>query len=437
MCQSWSYCNPKKSRKAPSLYEFQAGLDTVSETVPLAKSHKNYGTKSGKSLKKAEHNKKSHNESTKSLQPSTKKIKTHDPKGPEPLLLNPTLKDAKAYLDARRSTLPRFFFRGFHAGSGGGIPGLNNKKGITPHGFLRGQTPTTMYAIKNVHHMIHYHLSGVVGNSHFSSWSADLHTALGYSGAHGGKRYGRHIAVLDTRLLEPHVEVYHTEDLRDAGLSNQAYSYEWLIYGPITGVAYRCASVDAMENIGLPIIYTITARPAKLMTTEAAVVTAKKVGELFRHDQDKSPDVILAVAAAVLGLHFRRLGQRGLEPGVIDSAARLWAHELRTLKKPKLPTIGTGILANPLTPTRNLPGLELMVDLLIALEQRAIQAGAQSTPVVIDLTNEVDDDEYINFLMHGAVGNEAKSDSGYIDLTKEEDDGVHKVTKKFHGLRGG
>ncbi|KAF7519955.1 hypothetical protein G7054_g12918 [Neopestalotiopsis clavispora] len=356
-------------------------------------------SKASKAMKKTQKENSHQDHKTKVTEipePSTKKIKTHGPEKTEPWLRNPTLQKAKAYLDSRRSTLPRFFFRGFHSGSGGGHPGLNSKNGITPHGFLDGQTPTTMYDIGDIKSMIDGHLAFSHGDSQFSSWSADLNTALKFSGNDWySEKMNSHIALLDTRRMEPHVEVHHTMDMFSAGLTEDCFEEEWLVYGPVTGVAFRCVSMKDISKlcfIDVPDFYSHCAEDC-LMSTKDATVAAKKIGELFKHPEDQSPDVALAVAAAVLGIHFCRQGQLTPTSEVTNSMAILWSQELKSLKIPKMPTVGPSLLANPLAPSVYMPGLRFMNDLLTALEQRAFQVQAQPTPVVIDLTSEVDDED--------------------------------------------
>lgn len=75
--------------------------------------------------------------------------------------------------------------------------------------------------------------------SHFSSWTADLQTAMNY--ANGGS--SPHIGVLDTQMSGKDNEIMHVNALWEAGLSNWRYPYEYLVYGPVKGKSYTCMTL--------------------------------------------------------------------------------------------------------------------------------------------------------------------------------------------------
>jgi hypothetical protein len=157
VCQNWAPSKRDGRIKFEPVFEFTGDSSSASQTVPCE-------SKASKAKKKTQKEYSPQGYKTKVTEipePSTKKIKTHGPEKTEPWLRNPTLQKAKAYLDcesfpwllyyyslvshnsllARRNTLPRFFFRGFHSGSGGGYPGLNSKNGIIHMDFSKDKRP--------------------------------------------------------------------------------------------------------------------------------------------------------------------------------------------------------------------------------------------------------------------------------------------------------
>lgn len=71
-------------------------------------------------------------------------------------------------------------------------------------------------------------------NLHFSSWIANLQTAMEY--AKGGP--SPHIGVLDTQSRHDDNKIMHVLTLWEAGLSNWKYPEEYLVYGPVQGKSY-------------------------------------------------------------------------------------------------------------------------------------------------------------------------------------------------------
>ncbi|KAK6196879.1 hypothetical protein LQW54_011082 [Pestalotiopsis sp. IQ-011] len=306
--------------------------------------------------------------------PPMKKFKAPKPPELPPVPLNPSLQESKKYLDSRQSSLPRFFFRGFNASSGGGFdPRLNSKEGIVPHGFLGGLQPTNMYTIPALSTMIHAHLRESSSiQSQFSSWSAHLPTAILFA----RNTPTSHIAILDSRLMEGHVEVHHSVDLRKARLTSDAYDDEWLAYGPIKGAAFRCVHVGEITKIGFHSLFAAhgyaghgLSKHYEKTRDEDALPAAKKVGKLFQGDEDQIPDIVLAVTAAFMGAHFQSRGFEFSE-AIADCVTHALSDELQALETPKAQSFGAFRLANPII-TCERPALSFMTSLLLSLERRA------------------------------------------------------------------
>ncbi len=165
--------------------------------------------------------------------------------------------------------------------------------------------------------MIDGHLVGSKAiSSHFSSWAACLHFAVDLARIKYESNKGTvYIAILDTLLLDPHVDIYHVVDLHQAYLALDSFTHEYLAYGPITGRAYHCVSLRSLQNMGLKKL--IKGRPGlccgghglnipkqvRIMSSQVAV--AKKVAALFRRPDDSRPDVIIALTVALVYLRPR------------------------------------------------------------------------------------------------------------------------------------
>ncbi|KAI0009920.1 hypothetical protein F4779DRAFT_617091 [Xylariaceae sp. FL0662B] len=294
---------------------------------------------------------------------------------------------AKPALQAAQKRLPRFLFRGFHSKSGGGIdPRLNGPDGIIPHGFLGGKAPTSMYEIPKLRAMLRGHLTGQRIETHFSSWAADLATALRYSGGFSPRRRdGAWVAVLDTAAREPHVDIHHVKALHAAGLADAHYDHEYLAYGPVRGPAYRCVSCVDIEALGFDAAYR-KVRSGRLTRADARM--ALGIGGLFRRPGDgrAGARVAVAVAAAFLTLRARHWGAWASRAGVMDkwdAELKLFVRELVARVYPELryapltvPTAPTDTAAddrmvNPETfvCSRRYPKLQQMMQLLLAVEK--------------------------------------------------------------------
>lgn len=146
------------------------------------------------------------------------------------------------FVDAKTGN-PRIMFRGFHSKSGGGGHGLNGPNGVTPHAFLNGKKPTTMWDIPDLPKMVEDHLAAEENlASAFSSWTHFWSTAVHFSQYR--RKSGVRIAVLDTTSMED--DVWFSDDLFWAGVCEYPWYDEYLLYGPISGPKYHCISPDGL-----------------------------------------------------------------------------------------------------------------------------------------------------------------------------------------------
>ncbi|KAK9778401.1 hypothetical protein SCAR479_04803 [Seiridium cardinale] len=368
----------------------ESKVDTPTATSKLSSHPKtNKSRKRSKAVnkkKKKEEKKVEANPKAGAIGPATKKLKQHEPEKVVPLLqLHPSLLSAKAILDRLQIKLPRFLFRGFHDMSGGGHdPRLNSKDGIVPHGFLSNQEPSSIYSIPHLKDMIQRHLTGDRRlNTLFSSWATDLEVAFQFAQVSANMANpSSHIAVLDTSLLDPHVEVHHTVDMQAAALTNISYSFEWLAYGPISGKAFHCVPVKDMAAIGLQSIFgpfeppyrSTAVKKTTTLEAKAVVKTAKEIGKLFQHGDDTHSDIVLAVIASIMGIYYVRQGKQKCDGEVTDIVASCLSEELKTIRPSQPAAISKG-LVNPMTPRYGSVSFGFMIDLLIDLQQRSTQLG--------------------------------------------------------------
>lgn len=94
--------------------------------------------------------------------------------------------------------------------------------------------------------------------SHFSSWTADFQIARRFAWSEytwneytPSPRYPR-IGVLDTSRRQHGNTILHVRALREESHTYFHYDYEYLVYGPVTGVAYNCLSLSRRENTSVP-----------------------------------------------------------------------------------------------------------------------------------------------------------------------------------------
>ncbi|KAI0127591.1 hypothetical protein BJ170DRAFT_683426 [Xylariales sp. AK1849] len=262
---------------------------------------------------------------------------------------------------SREEKLPRFLYRMFHPGSGGGHERLNTEHGVTPHAFLNGKQPTTMYDIGDLRQQITGHLCGRRIKTHFSSWAACFEFVVRLADQKGAS-----IAMLDTTLLQEHVKIYHVQDLLSARLTTFPCPHEYLAYGPISGEAFHSVPWADIRPSVMKAVSLIGPIDAEF------VALAKAVAAHFQRPSAKKPDVIIGVTAAVLGLTSCRnrykpdnLMFTGSEvKTVLDGLAE----ELKKYEPSDTVTGNLG-LVNAKTFTSGFPHLLQTVNLLLAVEE--------------------------------------------------------------------
>ena len=295
---------------------------------------------------------------------------------------------------------PRFLFRGFHAFSGGGPATLvrNSTKGIVPHLF-GGAKPRTLIkswsravALRELSpadasKMIRTHLGMRLEPTAFSSWTSDYQTALlsAIEAANGDYKLfdsypdlsKRHIAILDTSLLGSATitEVLQVSALHEAKLADADRPCDFLVYGPVKGTAFRAVPLSNMSRIGLnPREVWIDSKRTTNWTdqlTTDKTLQARKIAEKFCRENDKRPDVILAVLAAELS----RQRAPKVDMGVSDMFKYRWKKEevelIVSLLKKDIATLrldhgGKAALVNRSMYVHRYPQLHLTANLLEA-----------------------------------------------------------------------
>lgn len=220
--------------------------------------------------------------------------------------------------------------------------------------------------------MINGHLTGKKVSSCFSSWAANLQTAIGFAKVHYYD--GTHIAIVDTNILVNNVKIYHVNALYKAGLASYAYSEEYLAYGPITGPAYHCVKFADIERKGMSLS---TYNPNYHMTSLSTLNTtgvgkfiskAKDVATLFRRCKDKQPDVIIVLVAMLTGYCFPNDSHKNIEL-FIDAILDPLSRELKEFKFPADETDWKLGLVNPDTYVIGYPQLAWAVKALVALQE--------------------------------------------------------------------
>lgn len=293
--------------------------------------------------------------------------------------------------------IPRFLFRGFNRHSGGGFPGQNTTEGIMPLGFIRGydhkmevsmrMDPSAVKARARAHCV-----QKTCHPTPFSSWSHDLRTAAGFSytrRSYGNEREfepleeddGCYIAVLDTwafgdekRLRNRifHIPQFDIPDLHT--------TCEWLIWGPVSGPAYRCVSLatirEAVNCQHWP--SHVPSKEPRRYLRDREIWDSMLVAGCFQRKDDASADVMLAVAAAEMSRRF--WGQLGyispdgdLESLVLDPDPRWPRGKLGKLLDVFAlckPVLSGRPLVHGETALEAFPRVKLMYDLLSGAEAR-------------------------------------------------------------------
>jgi hypothetical protein len=253
-------------------------------------------------------------------------------------------------------------FRGFHKHSGGGFDArLNSEAGIIPHGFLNGEKPTNIYDIPDLFSMISGHLGFYTDiQSQFSSWAVDFWEA--YMFASDG-----YMAILDTSIMESHVRVYHVPALIVARLANADYKFEYLVYGPIRGPAFRCVPVKQLVKSGLCTLQSA----CKLVSWETRVLTAKTIATLLTPPRDLQPDIVIAVTTMLACLRFHLRSTKTIA-GDLDTALEIHlSEEMKMVQLPSLDCKAQNLgLVNPHTYVKQSIYVGNFVDSLQRLEKK-------------------------------------------------------------------
>ncbi|KAI0131559.1 hypothetical protein F4814DRAFT_457386 [Daldinia grandis] len=223
--------------------------------------------------------------------------------------------------------------------------------------------------------MIDGHLRGFIVPSAFSSWAADLDIAIRFLTDSLG-----YIAIIDTKILQNHVKIYHVPALFDAGLASGPYDHEYLVYGPIAGPAYHCVKYLDVARVGLyiaPIGTYLRGSPkaftpiSNLSQSDMSKLMSqvKQVALLFRGPSDSRPDAVIALAAILMGNLFEITSNRDIKH-FCDLMSKYFSHELQAFQLSTVKSnFGRPMLVNPKTyTTPDYPQLEHAINALRALE---------------------------------------------------------------------
>lgn len=263
--------------------------------------------------------------------------------------------------------IPRFLFRGWKPASGGNSE-LNTTSGVTPHAFYGSdKEPHDKFISEiptdKIKSEVNGHLVGRRVKSHFSSWAADLQTALFYAGV--GK--DAHLAIFDTSLRRQHNEIYHVPALHEIGLSSDLFAHEYLVFGPVESEAYTCVSVKQLRNHGMNM--TVRCPSGTSEVTENDLIHAQKIAHMFRSIGGAiCPDLLLTVCAAELSRLFHPSQGHDYSPGWSQRDNRmiltLLSDSMRAAARQPCRTS----LVNPKTYVDGFPQLKAMVDILMTIE---------------------------------------------------------------------
>lgn len=322
------------------------------------------------------------------------------------------------HLKERDGEIPRFLFRGFNKRSGGNSD-LNTPTAITPHAFYGipkdthddswiGSTTRAMFGphrqfsppkpvriqampYSDLRKEICDHLGGDRKvNSHFSSWTADLQTAMAYAN-HGPSP---HIGVLDTQERHNDNTIMHVIALWEAGLSNGKYHDEYLVYGPVRGKSYTCMTL-AWQMYPTDLLFNLWI----MLSPETQLAhTLKALNRTARHSIYRAGDTWLRVLLGMNGGWSLILTVIAAEWGRSKANAQQGYVVRRRVEYPRLeemrPVVSTLswlieraarspdlVLPkyNPHTYGEYLPGVEYMLHLLRHIE-REITVRRRSRP---------------------------------------------------------
>lgn len=243
----------------------------------------------------------------------------------------------------------------------------------------------------------------VWGPTPFSSWTSDLHTALAFARIAWEtdenekpcnfrlRQYPR-IAVLDTYMLSSYAEtkdvrVYHTKAFANIfGEPDWDLRTEYLVYGRISGPAFHAIPVSRIQEVadlGSSCWWSPQHEPAKSVLsrhdmTEAEVLKAKRVAELFEREGEEQPDVVIAILAAELarlqwdtGMPLPYPKQSPLpvtwDEKDIDLVVEATSQALNSLSRMDE---SRRSLVNPRQCTNALPNVGMMVNMLTAIQAK-------------------------------------------------------------------
>ncbi|KAI1266257.1 hypothetical protein F5Y18DRAFT_435177 [Xylariaceae sp. FL1019] len=210
---------------------------------------------------------------------------------------------------ASRTRTPPFLFRGYCAVS----RGRNSETGVIPQAFINGQSPSSMYDIPDLTHMINCHLDQHDMVSCFTSWTPSIDIAFQYS------RRDK-IAIMDTSKLGKN-RIYSVASLVKSGLTElewYADELEYMVYGPVEGPGYYCADLAGVK-LELPLSPPQTngfevIRKSSLggyKATAATVVTAARDG-LARHSPSPTAEANIVLACGLMYLFRDTLADQGI-----------------------------------------------------------------------------------------------------------------------------
>lgn len=329
--------------------------------------------------------------------------------GPEPCALhsNPAYQPGTIEaLHAGGLSLPRFLFRGFHGTSNATHAGFNSEIGVYPWAYPLGKAPppVSQYDYTHILGAADHHVNfGMEPPSDLTSWTADLSTAIWF--ATGSYHHTEwqissakgYLCVLDVAAWLPLEErprhIFHAPRV-----GYRELPMEYLVYGHVTGPAYRCVSLPAIRQaLGcerFPFCPVPPRTPHQPPPSE--VRDALNVGSLFQLPTDTEADLTLAVAAGILAWTQRDVASpEPLTEAQIASelyrpatADELWDRQSLTaigdqIFPSVLPRLSRNALVNAMMDTTASPQLKLCGHLLVALrniwKDRSVSIVARQT----------------------------------------------------------
>ncbi|RYP21640.1 hypothetical protein DL765_002101 [Monosporascus sp. GIB2] len=229
-----------------------------------------------------------------------------------------------------------------------------------------------MWDIPNLRKMIDDHLAAETEmETEFSSWTPLLDVALGFATR---SAFG-YIAIIDTWLLD--TEIYNTVDLALVGLAVSGFDYECLAYGPISGPAYHCVSVDEIYASGYGQIDDTNMGDACVnglfSITSADVALTKGISRILWPSPDNSPDAIVTLTAVLANIRSQRVRDgldMRLSPVDINTFLGCMQEEIQALRP--MPCLSSSRLLSPSRDIREVDELGDMIKLLLAFEEGVV-----------------------------------------------------------------